>query len=425
MPEGKRNFENWLKAYAEYTHISEAPPIMHFYVGCSMIAGALRRQVWIDALHYQYTPNLYIIICGPAGVVTKSSTVRVGLDLLRAIPGIVLGPQSSTWQNLAAAMEQSKYSFDYLNGTGEKHTTITSAMTCAPTELGSFLRMDDGQFVSLLTDLYDGQVGAWTHGTKTTGSTVIENPWINFIGATTPSWLAGNFPVRSIDDGLTSRIIFVYGDQKWQYIAYPQRHVRRGDHLELRRMLIEDLTEISLMAGECELTEEAYEWGDSWYRTFWEKTPIHLRGDRFGGYRARKQAHMHKLAMVLSAAESSSKIVELRHLQWAERMLEQAEVHMLKVFEGMGLVDEGRYVRELVGHVKAHGFLTPQELFRLTLNTVPTRQFPDLVQAAIRAGLLSSAIKDSTKGLVYVGPTALAPSQDIPHEDGGAEPYHQ
>lgn len=410
-----RHFENWLRAYADYTYVSEAPPIMHFYVGCSMISACLRRQVWIDAHHYQYTPNLYIIICGPAGVVTKSSTVRVGLDLLKDVPGVVLGPQSSTWQNLASALESSMYSFEWTDEDGELHIVRSSAMTCAPTELGSFLRMDDAQFVSLLTDLYDGQKGRWTHGTKTTGNTDIENPWINLLGATTPSWLAGNFPVRSIDDGLTSRIIFVYGDQKYQYIAYPQRHVQRKDHNELRTKLVEDLIEISQMTGEFRLTEEAYEWGTSWYVDFWKHTPDHLRGDRFGGYRARKQAHMHKLAMVLSAAEGSSLIVDLKHLRAAEKMLEQAEAHMLKVFEGMGLVDEGRYVREVVGHVKAHGFLTPEELFRLTLNTVPTRQFQDLVKAALRAGLLRAEIRGAKKGLAYAGPTSPFVTQEIPH----------
>jgi hypothetical protein len=178
------------------------------------------------------------------------------------------------------------------------------------------------------------------------------------------------------------------------------------------------------MTGECTLTEEAYEWGTSWYVDFWQRTPDHLRGDRFGGYRARKQAHMHKLAMVLSAAESNSRIIELRHLQWAETCLEQAEAHMLKVFEGMGLVDEGRYVREVVGHVKAHGFLTPEELFRLTLNTVPTRQFPDLVKAALRAGLLTSITRGSKKGLIYSGPTSQHVTQEIPRSGADGEVLH-
>ena len=58
----------------EYTAPLESPDRMHFWTGVSTIAGALRRKVWIDQRYFQWTPNFYIVLAAPAGIIAKSST---------------------------------------------------------------------------------------------------------------------------------------------------------------------------------------------------------------------------------------------------------------------------------------------------------------------------------------------------------------
>jgi len=65
-----RLLENWLKSYMHYSSFSEAPDKMHFWVGVSTIAGALRRRVWIDQGYFQWTPNFYIVFVSPPGIVS-------------------------------------------------------------------------------------------------------------------------------------------------------------------------------------------------------------------------------------------------------------------------------------------------------------------------------------------------------------------
>lgn len=409
-----RHYKDWLQAYALFTRNSEAPPIAHFYVGCSMVAGALQRYVWMENYTFQWTPNLYIILVGPAGIIGKSTTIRLGLDLLREVPNVVFGPQSSTWQYLASALESSQTSFKWPDHKGEEVDHYMAPITCAPSELGTFLRMDDPQFVSLLTDLYDSAKVEWVHGTKTTGTTEIINPWINFIGATTPSWLATNYPVKSLDDGLTSRIIFVYGDRKEKFIAYPGDHWDPGDHAQMRQELIEDLTEISNMRGEFSLSREAKEWGTQWYEDFWTRSPIHLQSARFGGYRARKQAHMHKLAMILSASESDSRVIELHHLHTASNMLTRAEQDMLTVFESLGVVEETRYVREIMAFVKAYQIIPGELLYKLTMNTIPDKSFKPALVAAAKGGYIKQVIHDGKIAYTWLN---APPSVTLPAEN--------
>src|SRR5712671_3481375 len=95
-----RAFPNWIEAYVHHQRYSESPESFHFWTAVSTIAGALRRRVWINQLHFQWTPNMYIILVGPPGVAAKSTSIRQGLNLLEAVPGINFGQQSLTWQAL-------------------------------------------------------------------------------------------------------------------------------------------------------------------------------------------------------------------------------------------------------------------------------------------------------------------------------------
>ena len=95
-----RKLKHWLKAYMNFTRASESPDAFHFWTGVGTIAGALRRRVWLDMRHFQWTPNFYILLVGPPGVANKSTTVRIGSSLLSQVDGIHFGHQSMTWQSL-------------------------------------------------------------------------------------------------------------------------------------------------------------------------------------------------------------------------------------------------------------------------------------------------------------------------------------
>ena len=58
------------------------------------------------------------------------------------------------------------------------------------------------------------------------------------------------------------------------------------------------------------------------------------------GYISRKQTHIHKLAIVLAAAQRDKLIIEESDLREADALLTTIEPHMIKVFESVGVVDE-------------------------------------------------------------------------------------
>lgn len=380
-----RLFDNWLKQYAHHTRHSEAPDLFHFWTGVSTIAGALRRQVWIDQRYFQWTPNFYIILVGPAGVATKSTSIRIGFSILEQLEGVVFGPQSMTWQGLTQALEESRRDIpmslegDYLS---------MSCITCSVGELGTFLRPEDKELVDVLVHMWDGQQETWRRKLKTMSDTEIKNPWVNIIACTTPTWLRDNFTESMIGGGLTSRVVWVYGDKKRQYVAYPADMLPLKEFEDTEARLLEDLYRIAEMKGEYEITKEAKEWGTKWYKQLWEVRPRHMTSERFSGYIGRKQGHVHKLAMVVAASLRDELCITKSDLYLSNQMVTALERSMVHVFQSIGAGDVSSHVNEILAYVRAYDGITQKALWRHMMPIMSPREFEEATRAAIKAGYM-------------------------------------
>lgn len=394
-----RHFKHWLKSYCEYTATSEAPLDFHFWTGVSTIASVLRRRVWKDELIFKWTPNFYIIFVGPVGVVTKSTTISIGYDLLKDVPGINFGPDSMTWHGLAKKFEAA---FEYHpKGLPPDQQVAMSPLTCSVSELGTFLKPEDRALISFLTDVWDGKDRPFEHSTGYSGQIKIENPWLNVIGATTPEWMRDNFPASMLQQGIGSRIIFIYGDKKRHFSAYPSRvqKARKVDYKLMGKQLTEDLVDMSQMFGAFDLTEEAYLWGEDWYTKHNTGRDLAMASSRYGGYLARKQTHMHKLAMILAAAQRNTLQIEKDDLEAANVILEGTEKSMIHVFESVGVVDEAKHVAEVVAYVRTYKFITIRDLYKLCYNVMSERDFKHAVRIGCDGGLLEISLNGGQQGL--------------------------
>lgn len=388
-----RHLDNWLTAFLDFTEHMEAPRIMRTWAGVSAVASALRRKVWIDQDRFKWTPGLYIIFVGPPGVITKSTTTDMSSDLLRAVPGIKFGPNNVTWQALATRFAASSESFDWPPGSGEWHPM--SPITCVSRELGSLLNPKDQDLVNLFIELYDG-AKSYEKETKVSGDDTIEAPWINLLGATTPSWIADNVPRSALGGGLISRCIFLYGDEKEKFVAYPIEELRKrgpdliAAHAAVEKALIHDLEHISLnMVGPYEMTREAIAWGTKWYKDLWRGAKQHYNDDKIMGYIARKQTHMHKVAMVLAATYKDKLEITLDDLQLAEQMLVAIEGDLDKVFSQIGRTDESVQADRFIMSILRQGAVPYEEAYKMLHQYFPdARDLEGILSGTIRSGQL-------------------------------------
>lgn len=306
------------------------------------------------------------------------------MDLLRKVPGIKFGPDVVTWPALVTAFATAKEAFKYGD---DWHTQC--ALTLESSEFGNLVNPQDREMLDLLITLWDSRTGGFRKVTKGSGSDLVENPWINMIACTTPSWIAGNFPEYVIGGGFTSRCLFVYTDKKEKFVAYPSLAVP-PDLQSKAAKLTADLAHIAgSLVGPYVLSADAVEWGEIWYRHHYEHPPDGLSDDRFGGYLARKQTHIHKLAMVLAAGSRDSMVIEANDLSLADTMISQLEPDMPKVFAKIGRTEESVQAERFIQFIRTTGPVPYAEAYRyIHLHFPNFRGFEDMLNGALRAEIL-------------------------------------
>jgi hypothetical protein len=392
-----RHFPDWLQAFVDYASYGEERAQMYFWTGVSTIAGSLRRKVWIDQVFYTWYPNFYVILVAPPGIVSKSTTANTGMQLLKEIPSVHFGPDVVTSQALVSSFANSAEMFEF-NGA----MYPMSAITIASSEFGNLLNPQDFAMVNLLVDLWDGR-DVFEKVTKMSGNDTIQAPWINIIACTTPSWIESNFPEYMIGGGLVSRMIFVYAEKKEKLVAYPANSVPLT-HKEMKGKLVDDLKAISNLKGPFAISPAALKWGELWYATHWGNRPKGLDDDRFGGYMARKQTHLHKLAMVLTAARTDSMTIEAEDLATSNAMITALEDTLPAVFKRIGRSEQSLQAERFLAHCKKKQVLPYKEAYYFIHSHFPGfRDFEEMLKGCIHSGQLALEKRGDEPVLVWRG----------------------
>jgi hypothetical protein len=305
------------------------------------------------------------------------------MSMLREIKDIRFGPDAVTCAALTQALAAAR-----LDVPIDGFLVPMSAVTIFSSEFGTFLNPHDREMIDVLVDLWDNRTGAWEKLTKTSGKDQVVNPWVNIAACTTPAWIAGNFPEYMIGGGFTSRCVFVFAEKKRRLIAYPFLEMPTEDYEAQRKVLIEDLQDIARMGGPFTLSKEALEFGAKWYEEHYTNSNKELSTSQFAGYLARKQTHIHKLAMVISAAESSRRIVEKIHLEHAAIIITALEADMPKVFSHIGKAGDAKNAGDLLEIIRAYGKIDKITLYRICMTKMGLQEFTNAVDSCISSGYI-------------------------------------
>ncbi len=364
-----------------------------------MIAGALRRKTFFDMGYFQWSPNFYTILVAPSGIVAKSTTMRLGTRLLKQVSDVSFGPNNLTWQSLPGALNDAAIARP--NGNGELITE--SCLTFAASEFGSFLDPRDQGLLNVLVDLYDGQDVEWRKRTKGAGDEVVYHPWINLVAATTPSWIAENMGQIFVGGGFTSRCLFVYADKKRLLDAYPietiQASLSGPEFKKLEEALAADLQDIATIEGQYTLSPDALTFGKEWYEKTQTDKELKLRLGQFDGYLARRQSHLHKLAMVLTAAQGSERIIQRDSLEKAALILDDIEQDMPLVLSGVETGEKSKYFTAVLSFFDNMPVVIPTVLYSIMLKRfgLTKKEFGEIYDSMELAGMIEEFTQDGVK----------------------------
>ena len=104
--------------------------------------------------------------------------------------------------------------------------------------------------------------------------------------------------------------------------------------------------------------------------------------------------------MVIAASKRDTLVIEKSDLEIAEKVLQGAEISMMRVFEHVGVIDEQRHINEITALVQGYGWITIPNLYKLCYNIMADREFKAAVRTAREAGILTLEQRGNEYGLV-------------------------
>lgn len=378
-----RKLNDWLESYLLYTENSEPPKLFHVWTGISTIAAVLQRKCTLKWGHLQFFPNMYIVLVGPPGKVRKGTAMSFGRNLLSRL-GIKMAAESTTREALVREIMNSQ---ETLMNDETGAISFHSSLTVYAPELVVFLGYNQQQLMMDLTDWFDcgqGPEGTWTYRTKHQGSDDIIGVWVNLIGATTPDLLRSCLSMDAIGGGLTSRIIFVFEDQKYKSCPIP---FLSPEEEKLGEDLHYDLEQIYLMKGQFKPTQDFIELWKDWY-TAADTTPV-FDDPRLAPYCERRPVHVMKLSMICSASRNDKMILERQDLARSISIIEATEKRMPNTFSGIGKSPHAEVLSKVMQEIGLQGEVTVRELQRKFYNDADARVLQLIIQTLENMGWVS------------------------------------
>lgn len=400
-----RRLDNWLDGYNQYTFDTESASIFHKWVGLSTISGAMQKKVWFNFGRFRIHPNLFIVLVAEPGIARKTKALELGEDITAEIATITRSADCITPQALLEDLELAGQGEEMQDGSTFEHNSLSIISG----EFESFLgqKTENKKMLVLLTDLFDCKHRPYRYRTKASGTNVISSVFLNLQAATTPDSLASSLPSTAIGGGLTTRIIFVWADDKSKKVSVPE--ITKTIE-QIKQDLIIDLSIIHRIQGGYSFSKESRTWWDDWYyNKFNERDPARRCKDpAFNGWYTRKPTFVLKLGMVLSAAKHSELCVHIPEFEEALVILDEVESFMSSAFSGVGRSDIATDVAICAKIIEREGIIEDKVLLRRVWRDIDANKWENVSATLIGRGIVKRTYqgpKDSegkpAKGVWY------------------------
>lgn len=384
-----RKLENWLKAYQTFMFNTESAASFDKWTAYYVISAALRKKISLSLGRIKIYPNVYIVFVAEPGRARKSQAISYGVEFLSNIPEIVMSADAITKEAMLQDLELCGCDELMPDGSVFKH----SSLNIVSKEFESFLgqKKENTKMLVLLTDLFDCQEIPWKYRTKNSGTNVVPSVFLNLLAATTPESLASSLPSTAVGGGLTSRILFIWADNKKKKIPRP---VMSDKEKQLKQDLIDDLFIISRMSGRFEMDADCIKQWDAWYMEFDEDSPKRICKDpSFNGWYSRKPLYILKLSMIISAARSNSLVMTWENLKYAIDEVEELEHQMGNVFKAIGKSNVVSEVESVMQTIKNHGTINEHLLMQIAYRDNDSLKFDNVISTILRTGQVKREFK--------------------------------
>ena len=387
---------SWLDTYLQYTHNQESPTAFHEWVGLSILSAAVGRNIWVARPKYTLYLNLFVILVAGSAKCKKSTSIRIGENLLRQIdnPPEIFA-QKITPEAIIQTLEDAKKSYGTSTG-----------IICAD-ELSLFMGRDATKMgiVPVLMSLYDGRA-EWVYRTVGRGKEVLKEATLTILAGTTPTDLKEIIPVRALESGFAARIIFVYQDSPSKTHLFDDLEEDKSNGVklketpyeeELKKALVHDLTQVRKLGGKMMFRADAKAFALDWYKQEQGTT----RDKKVEGYFARKHDTMFKVAGLLSLSQSSSRYVEQKHIEKALAIFAENEQYLGPIVAHITTTELGGATEAIYEIIKKAGKIQHTELLHKCWRETDAKGLADIIRTLIESGEIEQVLSGDNRTRSY------------------------
>lgn len=282
-----------------------------FWCACWLLGTMCGRGVVVPRPHAPVYMNWYVMLVAESGVTRKSTAIRSARDLLTRVMSV---------DNLIEGKTTPEYLFHHL--IGHPHCPI------AISELVTFLGRESYiiELPAFLTDLYDCPKEK-RGGSISRGEQVIENAFVTFLTASTPSWLRTSVNPTVIEGGFTSRCLFVHDEKPKKKVPWPTTETDR-DHLPI---LLQDTADRARVVKRIDMLPSGMRRFQSWYK----KRDITSVVPFVASFNSREDGHVLRMAATLAINDGTLAIGK-KHIDHAVKLITHVKAGAVKVFSDTG-----------------------------------------------------------------------------------------
>ena len=397
--------DDFIDLYLDYTKGQESPRDFHFWTAVSLISGAVGRKIWLPRGHDMLYPNHYVILVAGSAMSRKSSAINIGVGLLRRATqnkidsGLTHGISTILSGKMTPEALCRAISSRGLEGMLETDAKpVVADNTSRPcylfsSELGVFLSKaaQSNGLVDLLIDWYDCP-DVFEYITKTSGSDYVYEVFISLLSATTPDWIAQNVTSSVFNQGFVGRVIFVHSERSDIRIAHP---VVDSVLEKLRDRLVTHIEHRMGMAGEMELTRDAWDYFEAWYN---KREELPGLDNVQSGFFGREHTHVLKLAMTFSIARRRTLKIHVVDIQDAIDKISHTFDGLTSIFKEVRYANEIFETKIVEGVIKDAKTIDRSTLLRNVYRKMNKDKLDECLSILKAAGVINEDVKTRKGG---------------------------
>jgi hypothetical protein len=356
---------DFITAFLDFCTKTEIPPIFSLWAAIGGVSCALGRRNYFNGGYFTIYPNLYMVFVAGSGQVHKSTAIKLIAKLVKQLrPSPCIISKQVTPASFIDAMAGDAPPVPRGDKNNPQPPLIFSdnAVACAfPDEFTTLVNRTNCEqgMAEHLIEFFDCPDN-YEYKTRTRGVTMLKNVCLTLLAGTTPQAMRDSVPIQVIHGGLSSRFIFIFATANG--IEPVPRPVIDDRKKRLFDFCLTRLQEISYIKGEVQMTHQAGELFDAYYKAWYRNSAFFADEDTSGYASRRWNNHGMKLAMVFAASEKSvaseiggGLLITDKHILAANKMLEETERNMHMVTKAIGQTTIGANITMVLATIAKHG----------------------------------------------------------------------